>query len=190
MKRTIIFSALIGIFVFAGISMGQQPPTVPAYRMVIDPRPASGEAIVQVRVPAIPDRPLLLFEAVLPASSEAACLASRDFSTAYPASPDRASLVYDGTTNTYNVRWMPAREGSCRVLLVTDGDGQVNAGDYVIWRQNFGSTAGRLDGEQDKDDVLGSRTGSRSTARVGDRFTTTVVEPVYGGRRMNFRRNK
>ena len=184
MKHTINFSALIGILVFAGISMGQQLPTVPAYSMVIDPRPVSGEAVVQVRVPANPSRPLLLFEAVLPATSEAACLASRDFSSAYPASPDRASLIYDGTTNSYNVRWAPVREGSCRVLLVMDGDGQVDAGDYAIWRTNFGSTAGRFDGEQDKNDA---RTGD---SRVGDRFTTTVVEPVYGGRRMNVRRNK
>lgn len=185
MKFTMIFSALIGIFFLAGISMGQQVPTVPAYSMVIDPRPASGEASVEVRVPVIPNRPHLLFEAVLPASSEAACLANRDFSSAYPASPDRALLIYDGTTNSYRVRWTPAREGSCRVLLVTDGDGQVDAGDYAIWRTNFGNTAGRLDGEPEKNDA---RTGGDS--RIGDKFTATVVEPFYRGGPMNVRRNK
>ena len=168
MNNKIIFAAFIGILFIAGTSMAQQLPSVSAYKVVIDPRPANDLPIVEATFPGTPNRSLVIFEAVLPASSETACLASRDFSSAYPASPDRASVVYDATTNSYKIRWAVEPVGSCRVLLVVDGDGQVDAGDYGIWRTRFGNSGGLIDGGEQ---------GAAGTIRVGDRFTATVIEP-------------
>jgi hypothetical protein len=80
-----------------------------------------------------------IVEAVLPASSHEACLASRDFSRAVPVGPDRATFRYDPQTATGTLSWFLARNdsASCRVLLVRSSS---DSGDYAVWRTNFGQT--------------------------------------------------
>ena len=120
-----------------------------------------------------------LFEAVLPAASEEACLASRDFSSAMPVGPERATLKYDPTTDTGILRWSLARNdsASCRVLLVRNS---TDSGDYAVWRTNFGLTgsrpfeeAGTWNSDESKD---GAPQRSRVTS-VTVTFNTVVTLP-------------
>jgi hypothetical protein len=191
MKRTIIFSALIGVFVFASVSAGQLP-SVPSYRIVIDPRPTGDVEVFKAKFPAADNRQLVIFEAVLPALSEAACFASQDFSSAQPVGVDRASVVYDGATSSYNVRWTNVREsrGSCRVLLV-GGDADVDAADLTIWRSTFGSTQPLFEGQTN---ALGTSSARGTVKQIGSNYTLSHQPPNLRRRidetRMNLRRNK
>src|SRR5688572_26816745 len=117
MKRTIIFSAFMAILLSAvytsaqtsylrlSFSEGNIPAGVPTGTVTFfdDVTP-----VMQV------------FEAVIPAATEAACFASMDFSAARPVGPDRASVTYDPATSSYTLKWtgVKDRRDSCRVLLV------------------------------------------------------------------------
>lgn len=193
MKRKIIISALIGICGLASVSMGQLP-SVPSYSMVIDPRPATDVEVFKARFPAADNRHLVIFEAVLPVFSEAACFASHDFSSAQPVGIDRASVAYDATTSSYNVAWANVREsrGSCRVLLV-GGDADVDAADLTIWRSAFGSTQPLFDGDTNAPEATTS-SARANVKQIGSNYTLSHQPPdrlgKIDGTRMNLRRDK
>ena len=171
MKIKIVFAALVGIFGMVGISSAQSGARIS--KIVIDNyNPATDEQIVQVKLPATHDRPIVIFEAVLPASSEGACLASTDFSAAQPVGTDRASIAYDAATNSHVIKWRvkeASREG-CRVLIASDG--QVDAADYLVWRSAFGNTQPLFEGETEKSDSSNARTRVTSLQVT---FSTVVL---------------
>ena len=136
MKRTIIFSAFMAILLSAvytsaqpglrlSFSEGTSPAGVPtgSVKFIVD-----GVPVMQV------------FEALIPATTETACFASRDFSTARPVGPDRATVTYDPATNSYELKWTGVRDrrDTCRVLLV---GGSISATDLAVWQANYGTTA-------------------------------------------------
>ena len=136
MKRTIIFSAFMAILLSAvytsaqtsgvrlSFSEGTTPGGVPTgtVTFIVDGAPV----VMQV------------FEALIPAATEAACFASRDFSMARPVGPDRASVVYDAGTGSYKLQWTGVRDkkDSCRVLLVGQS---LSATDLAAWQANYGA---------------------------------------------------
>jgi len=136
MKRTIIFSAFMTMLLSAvytsaqpslrlSFSEGTSPAGVPTgtVKFIVD-----GVPVMQV------------FEALIPVATEAACFDSRDFSTARPVGPDRASVTYDPATNSYQLKWTGVRDrrDTCRVLLV---GGSIAATDLAVWQANYGTTA-------------------------------------------------
>lgn len=162
MKNRIILTAIVAIFSFAGLSMGQSltlgmPETtlgrldnnVPLFAQAtwgqgktvkIDfVKTSRDTSQATVSYTGLESPGGQLFEAVFAASSHEACLANRDFSSAVPVGPERASLLYDFATDTGTLSWFFPRNDSanCRVLLVRNS---VDTSDLGVWRTNFGQT--------------------------------------------------
>lgn len=104
--------------------------------------PSGKNEITTVEFNAPADRHFVIFEAVLPARSAAECFASRNFSSAVPVGPERASTVYDPTTGFFYLRNSNAAESSdsCRVIIARS---TVGLDDLTMWRARYGSTSAR-----------------------------------------------
>ena len=95
---------------------------------------------------AAPD--LQFYEAVIPARTREACLASRDFSSAVPIGPDRAYATFDPVTGRPVMVWDNLKQDqfqgapTCRVLLAVSASGSPDAdgADFLVWQRNFGGT--------------------------------------------------
>ncbi|HEX6125409.1 MAG TPA: hypothetical protein VFZ23_08540 [Pyrinomonadaceae bacterium] len=103
--------------------------------------PGQERELIEARFPESPGRNFVIFEAMLPASTEAECLATTDFSTAVPADPVRATIFYNPASGLWYLKNSNSTglQPPCRAVLA-DG-GRVDAADYVVWRSQLGSTA-------------------------------------------------
>ena len=83
-------------------------------------------------------------EARLPATTQAACMASTDFSEAVPMNPARFRIDYNTETSSYHFSFYVERERryGCRVVRF-GGDGVSDANDFVVW-QKGGSPSSSL----------------------------------------------
>jgi hypothetical protein len=176
MKHSIIFVALIGILAVTGLSQGL--PSVPVYSMVIDRRSDSSEInTVVIQYTGLESPNPLILEAVVPAATEAACLANRDFSTAVPVGTERATLAYDAVTSTYRLQWSGLDRDTrvnCRVLIVRSG---IAAGDLAMWQSNYGA-GGLFEDEPIKGEASTSGANAKpvSVSRIGSTYTV-----MFGG---------
>ena len=137
MKRTVIITTLIATLLSAVYASAQTPYG----------RLTFSEGTNQAGVPTgtvtffdtAGPVTMQVFEAVIPAPTEAACFASRDFSMARPVGPDRATVVYDAATSSYKLQWTQVkdRRDSCRVLRVGTSP---SAGDLAFWQANYGAS--------------------------------------------------
>jgi hypothetical protein len=132
----IIFS-LMAVFVFSNISSAQIANARLTFSESVSP---SGVPTGTVTFTGLEGPELQVFEAQLPARTEAGCFASRDFSSARLVSRDRASVSYDADTSQYKFTWTVTRDRkeNCRVLLVGRS---VALTDLAVWQSNYGSTA-------------------------------------------------
>lgn len=78
-----------------------------------------------------------LFEADLPTATQAACLASRDFSGAVPIPPDRVSQIYGEGKKVIIVFAKSSGVGPCSVIVGRRG---ANLDDFNIIRANYGQS--------------------------------------------------
>jgi hypothetical protein len=174
MKNSIIFAALIGILAVTGIS--QSLPSVPVYSIVVDRRSDLSEINnVVIQYTGLENPNLLIFEAVLPAPTQAACLASRDFSDAVPVGPDRAALTYDAETSKYRLQWSRLDTDArvnCRVLIVRS---EIGVGDLAVWQSNYGQTA-LFEDVLVNGKLSSSDAAARPVTRVGSTYTV-----LFGG---------
>ena len=131
MKRNIIFSAIITILGLAIISDGQ---TTGTFRLTFNGQTTGALQTTTFKFTGQPNTNIRLFEAVIPARSDAECFASTDFSNATPIGPDRAIVDYDDATGMYKVIWINQSENreSCRVLR---GSGDIDGRDFLVWQR-------------------------------------------------------
>ena len=150
MKRTIIFSAFMTMLLSAVYTSAQTPDLRLSFSNNVA---TNGIETGTIKYTGLEAPGVQVFEAVIPAATEAACFASRDFSMARPVGPDRASVVYNHATSSYELRWTQPREprDSCRVLLVGRSSGGTDLAD---WQANYGS-GGRSESQDLYDDVRG-----------------------------------
>ena len=145
MKYAIFFAVIFGIF--AGISeTGAQElgfNVVPA-----SPTTGGREAVV-ITYTQLVDTEVQLFEADLPATTRAACLASRDFTSAVPIPPDRVSQISGEGKKAVIVFTKSSAVGPCSVIVGRSG---VNLDDFNVIRANFGQT-GLLEIPSEKTDA-------------------------------------
>lgn len=137
--------------------------------------PGKDRDVIYARFPDASDRNFILFDAVLPTTTEAECLASTDFSNAVPADPNRASAIYDPQSALWHLK--NSNTGSvppCHVLLA-NGDGTVDAADYAVWRTNFGTTQFAESSEGPKE---GSTQSDAGAVRTRQTQTTYAFAPV------------
>src|SRR5687767_11295128 len=135
MKRTIIFSAFMAILLSAVYTSAQTSGLRLSYSEAVN---QSGVPTGTVNFFVDGEHVMQVFEAVIPATTEAACFASMDFSAARPVGPDRASVTYDPATSSYTLKWtgVKDRRDSCRVLLVGQS---IGVGDLAMWQANYGT---------------------------------------------------
>src|SRR5687767_15122482 len=157
MKRTIIFSAFMAILLSAVYTSAQTSGLRLSYSEAVN---QSGVPTGTVNCFVDGEHVMQVFEAVIPATTEAACFASMDFSAARPVGPDRASVTYDPATSSYTLKWtgVKDRRDSCRVLLVGQS---IGVSDLAMWQANYG-TGGFAEYQIPHDDA--SRVGKSSCA--------------------------
>ncbi len=124
------------------LTVAYAQPSVAAYSIVLDRRPAADGANldgVTIRYTGLENRRAQIYEAFLYATTDAECLASRDFTTAVLVGPERATLIHDRRTGTNTLRWIVEneRKDTCRVLLVRSG---VDSSDLAVWQSNYGNS--------------------------------------------------
>ena len=137
--------------------------------------PGKDGDVIHASFPDSPDRNFVIFEAVLPATTEAGCLASMDFSSAVPADPNRASAIYDPQSELWHLK--NSNTGSvplCHVLLA-NGDGTVDAADYAVWRTNFGRTQFTESSEGPKEGSTQSDAGAFRTRQTQTTYAFAAV---------------
>jgi hypothetical protein len=141
MKHTVFIAAIIAAFVFAVDATAQS--------ISVSIIPNGDKETTVVNFPSPAGRNFVIFEAVIPASTAAECMASRDFSNAVPVSPDRAAAIYDPVTLTYYLRNTSPIETrpSCKVLIARAAG--VDTSDLNVWRANYGATGGFADVENE-----------------------------------------
>jgi len=145
MKHIILFSAFIIVLTLAGTSNAQ---TTGMFRLTFaGSTTASGTHTGTIKFTGLENPNIRLLEAVIPATSEAACFASTDFPNAVPIGPDRATVSYDYATGMYKVIWINQGEipNTCRVLI---GDGDIDGHDFLIWRRSELPSSARQDNSQ------------------------------------------
>lgn len=164
MKHSIIFSALIVILASSTVGMAQASRMRVTFSESINPL-GGGMGMGKVTVQDVHFNPdVRVFEALIPASSAQQCYASRDFSGATPVGADRASLSYDFSQASYDLKIVIGQgdPDKCRVLLVGE---TISTADLAVWRANFGQT-GIAESGLIKDDEGGARSGDGSVRRV------------------------
>ncbi len=156
MKPTIIFAMLSLILVFAAGAFTQ----VPVQRLRVTFSEAvdtSGRLTATISYDGLElNGNLQIAELTSVAIDPTQCFAISDFSAAHVLGPDRGSLSYDPVNGAYKIKWiMPKNDRvPCRVLLVRDGDGDINAADFAVFRNNFGSTGLRETAEAKDEAVI------------------------------------
>jgi hypothetical protein len=137
MKRTIIFSTVITILVFAAISQAQ----VSSLRVTFSESRDNSRDTTLITYTGLENPDARVFESVVPGPAET-CFEATVFPNPRPVGSDRASLVYDAAAGAYKLKWTVKRDtrDSCRVLFVADGDGDVDGADFLVWQRNYGST--------------------------------------------------
>jgi hypothetical protein len=156
MKYAILFAVIFGIFASVSEAGAQELGlnVVPA-----SPSTDGREALVMTYTKLV-DTEVQLFEADLPATTQAACLASRDFTGAVPIPPDRVRQIYGEGRKVVIVFTKSSGVGPCSVIVGRNG---VNLDDFNVIRANFGQS-GLLEFPVEKTDADGD--GLRQTGHV------------------------
>ncbi|PYT00955.1 MAG: hypothetical protein DMF63_04625 [Acidobacteria bacterium] len=164
MKRSNIFIAMLGLLVFAGVSGAQTIKFGVKY-------PSPDKVVTEVNFPAPPDRNFVIFEAAIPARTEADCFASRNFANAVPVSTDRASTVYDPTTGTWFLRNSNSTSPieSCTVLLVRSS---IGSNDLMMWQANYGTSA-FYENDEKEEQQSGEANPAKAQRNMATSFTLT-----------------
>lgn len=172
MKHPIIFSAFVVILVAAGLGTAQVSSLRVSFSESIDPSTGQGMGKVAYQ-DTLYNPNFRVFEVLIPASTAEQCFAGTDFSAARPVGPERASLSYNFSNLSYELKIVIPQEeqnrDGCRVILV--GETAASAG-YNTWRANFGRTSFA-------DDAL---IGDEMQVRSGDgsvRFISYQVSTIY-----------
>lgn len=133
MKYAILFAVIFGIFASVSEAGAQELGlnVVPA-----SPSTDGREALVMTYTKLV-DTEVQLFEADLPATTQAACLASRDFTGAVPIPPDRVRQIYGEGKKVVIVFTKSSGVSPCSVILGRSG---VNLDDFNVIRANFGQS--------------------------------------------------
>jgi len=154
MRHTVFIAAFIAAFVFALDASAQS--------LSVSIIPNGDKETTVVNFPSPAGRNFVIFEAVIPASTAAQCMASRDFTNAVPVSPDRATVIYDPVTLTYYLRNTAPIETrpSCKVLIVRAAG--IDTSDLNVWRANYGATGALAESENESS---AKGTGQRSMVR-------------------------
>lgn len=130
--KILVISALI--FAAFGVSADVQAQQLGLY--VVPPSTNTGdrEAIV-ITYTGLEDRQVQLFELSVPATSEAACLATTDFTAATPIPADRTSQTFGERKKVVIAFTKTERYARCHVIVGRSG---VNLDDFNVIRANFG----------------------------------------------------
>ena len=133
MKYTIFFAFIFGIFASVSEAGAQELGL-----NVVPASPGTGgiEALV-ITYTKPEDSDVQLFEADLPATTQAACLATRDFTGAVPIPPDRVRQMYGEGKKVIIVFAKTSAVGPCSVIVGRNG---VNLDDFNVIRANFGQS--------------------------------------------------
>jgi hypothetical protein len=157
MKRNIILAALISTFVFAAASYAQ-----PVSLSLTD-SPTTNLVMVKAIFPTAYSGGVRVLEGELPATTQAACLASTDFSRALPMDPARFQINFNAETSTYYFSFAVDRETfGCRVVRFAGG---VDAHDFLLW-QKGGSPSSSGMAEELKNGSSDARGGDGSVRLV------------------------
>lgn len=133
MKYALFIAITIGVFAY-GAEMNAQTlglNVVPASQRT------DGWEKVAITYSAPEDAPVQLYEAVLPAATQAQCLAATDFSGAVPIPAARMQQLWGEGKKVVIVFAKSSSYGACSVIL---GRGSVVLSDFNVIRANFGRT--------------------------------------------------
>ena len=83
------------------------------------------------------DSEITLFEAVLPATTEAGCLATKEFTNLVPIPPDRTYQTFGEGKKVVIAFTKTDNYGRCHAIVGRNG---VNLDDFNMVRSNFGTT--------------------------------------------------
>ena len=133
MKLAILFFVTIGI-VTSSAAVNAQTLGL----NVIPPSANTGdrEAVV-ISYSELEDSEVALFEAVLPATTEAGCLASNAFTSLVPIPADRTHQTFGQGKKVVIVFTKSSHYGACHVIVGRSG---TTLSDFNTVRANFGST--------------------------------------------------
>ena len=161
MKRDIILAALIAAFVFTTATYGQSGGVT----ISIADQPDTNRIQIDSVFPTTYNGGVRVSEARLPATTQLACMASTDFSSAVPMNPARYTVAYDTATNAYLFSFSVERatKTSCRIVRFNN-DGDVDGRDFLMW-QRGGSPNALAFGEAVKEGSSDAR-GSDGSVRM------------------------
>jgi hypothetical protein len=130
MKYAILFTLIIGTFATTSMAQELGWELVPASESPV------GKETLVITYTQLEDSTVQLYEASLPATTQAACLASRDFTSGVPIPPDRVSQFYSGGKKVVIAFVKTERVGPCSVIFGRSG---TNLNDFNFVRANFGA---------------------------------------------------
>ena len=133
MKYAIFIAMTLGVFAFGAETNAQTLGlnVVPASQRT------DGWEKIAVTYSAPEDAPVQLYEAVLPATTQAQCLAATDFSSAVPIPAARMQQLWGEGKKVVIVFTKTSSYGACSVILGRSG---VDLNDFNVVRANFGQT--------------------------------------------------
>jgi hypothetical protein len=139
--------------------------------------PGQDAEVIEADFPAPANSNFRLFEASFPSRSEAECIANRDFSLATPVGSDRGTILYNSTSGFWYLRNSNASGAiePCHALLL-DGDNDIDAQDYTVWRTAFGARLLAENEESPLKDAGGSDQDAR-TPGTTITFSYVVTNP-------------
>jgi hypothetical protein len=160
--KNIILTALIVTFAFAASSYGQTGGVSVSLSDLPDTKTVRIDAVF----PTSFNGGVRVSEARLPATTQAACLAISDFSSAVPMNRSRFSVGYDAATNSYHFSFSVERAAktSCRIVRFAS-DGDVDGRDFLLWQRGSSPSPVGLTNEEEKESSSEVR-GSDGSVRL------------------------
>lgn len=140
MRSSFVLTALFAFFAFTISASAQATPGTAHLVRFRASNPGTIGQVIEAVIVAPATTQFLIKEAFFRTETEEECVAIRDFSTAVPVPPDRASMIYDpagGVFRLKNSNSPAPRSSNCRVLILDDG--KVDGNDFLIWQRNVGS---------------------------------------------------